>query len=169
MRRRVRGGRVVDLACGHGLTAAIALLIDPSSEVALGVDTRIPASAGPLHASLAARWPRLGGRVALREADLASVSLEKWDSVVSVHACGALTDLVLARAIDARASVAVLPCCQDAETCDSGGLDAWMDVSLAIDSVRAMRLREARYTVHLTAIPSAISPKNRLLIGLPMR
>src|SRR5688500_17153398 len=42
VRRRLRGGRVVDLACGHGLTAAMMLLIDDESEAALAVDERLP-------------------------------------------------------------------------------------------------------------------------------
>ena len=42
VRRRFRGGRVVDLACGHGLLAYILRLLDDSSSVALAVDRRIP-------------------------------------------------------------------------------------------------------------------------------
>ena len=38
IRRKYRGGRVVDLACGHGLLAHIMLLLDDSSEKALAVD-----------------------------------------------------------------------------------------------------------------------------------
>jgi len=38
VRRKYRGGRVVDLACGHGLLAHIMLLLDDSSEEALAVD-----------------------------------------------------------------------------------------------------------------------------------
>jgi hypothetical protein len=33
-RRRFRGGRIVDLACGHGLTAWIMLILDSSSGAA---------------------------------------------------------------------------------------------------------------------------------------
>ncbi len=38
VRRKYRGGRVVDLACGHGLLAHIMLLLDDSSAEALAVD-----------------------------------------------------------------------------------------------------------------------------------
>ncbi|HEX5659788.1 MAG TPA: hypothetical protein VFX59_21485, partial [Polyangiales bacterium] len=31
VRRRFRGGRVIDLACGHGLTAFLLMLLDRSS------------------------------------------------------------------------------------------------------------------------------------------
>ena len=59
VRRRFRGGRVVDLACGHGLLAHILLLLDSSSPGALAVDLRIPESAGALAAALEESWPRL--------------------------------------------------------------------------------------------------------------
>src|SRR5689334_2938092 len=63
VRRRFRGGRVVDLACGHGLTAWIMMILDGSSPAALGVDVRIPASARPLHEALAREWPAVAARV----------------------------------------------------------------------------------------------------------
>ncbi len=45
VRRRFRGGRVVDLACGHGLLSSILLLLDDSSPMALGIDRAIAARA----------------------------------------------------------------------------------------------------------------------------
>lgn len=166
VRRRFRGGRVVDLACGHGLTAALLLLIDESSQAALAVDERLPDSAAPLLASLTARWPRLGG-VTLAQGWLDDVPLAPSDVVVSVHACGALTDRVLERAVAARCRVAVLPCCHDRDTCDTGGLDGWMDASLAIDATRVLRLAAQGYRVHTQEIPADITPKNRLLLAEP--
>jgi hypothetical protein len=61
VRRRFRGGRIVDLACGHGLLASILLLLDESTPLALGIDRALPASAAKLQAELEAAWPRLGG------------------------------------------------------------------------------------------------------------
>ena len=43
-RRLFRGGRVVDVAGGHGLLAAIMLLLDDSSPRAIVVDPVVPAS-----------------------------------------------------------------------------------------------------------------------------
>src|SRR2546426_7820939 len=68
VRRRLRGGRVVDLACGHGLLAFALLVIDPRSPCALAVDRRLPPSAARLLAALAAVWPAIAARVELREA-----------------------------------------------------------------------------------------------------
>src|SRR3954465_12307152 len=78
-RRRFRGGRVVDLACGHALIAHLMLLLgepserappahlmllpDDPAETALAVDRRLPASAAPLAAAMTREWPRLAGRI----------------------------------------------------------------------------------------------------------
>jgi hypothetical protein len=43
-----------------------------------------------------------------------------------------------------------------------------MDGPLAVDAVRALRLRQAGYHVWTQTIPPAITPKNRLLIGGPL-
>jgi len=167
VRRRFRGGRVVDLACGHGLLAQLLLLLDDSSPEALAVDQRIPKSAALLQASLGAEWPRLHGRVGCLEADLRTVPLRRGDLVVSAHACGGLTDLILERAVEAGASVAVMPCCHDLRQGDLGGLEGWMEGPLAMDATRAARLRAQGYRVFTQRIPGDITPKNRLLMAEP--
>lgn len=157
----------MDLAAGHGLTASLLLLIDDTSDAAVAVDTRFPKSAALVRDALAGRWPRLAGRVELRAQADYEVALQPTDLVVSVHACGALTDLVLGRAVEAHCRVAVLPCCQDKDTCDTGGLEGWLDVAAAVDATRALRLRERGYRVHTQCIPREITPKNRLLLAEP--
>src|SRR5690606_20249009 len=52
VRRRLRGGRVVDLACGHGLVAHLMLLLDDTSSCAVGADLRLPASASGIAEAL---------------------------------------------------------------------------------------------------------------------
>ncbi|ALC14895.1 putative methyltransferase [Desulfuromonas soudanensis] len=167
VRRRFRGGRVVDMACGHGLLAQILLLLDDTSSAALAVDRRIPKSAATLAAALQADWPRLSGRVTFLEQDIGEIPLTPHDLVVSAHACGGLTDLILARAVATGARVAVLPCCHDLESADTGGLLGWMDGPLAVDATRAARLRARGYRVVTQTIPAEITPKNRLLLAEP--
>ncbi len=165
VRRRFRGGRVVDLACGHGLLAYILLLLDDSSPEALAVDCRIPESAASLATALTARWPRLENRVQFLQKPLEEVALKADDLVVSAHACGSLTDLVLARAAETGARVAVLPCCHDLERCDMGGLRGWLGGPLAVDVVRAAKLTALGYQVFTQKIPGDITPKTRLLMA----
>ena len=167
VRRRFRGRRVVDLACGHGLVAQILLLLDDTSPSAVAVDQRIPKSAAALEAALCQDWPRLQGRVRYLESDLREVPLFGDDLIVSAHACGGLTDLILARAVEAGACVAVLPCCHDLQKADLGGLEGWLDGPLAIDATRAARLRFQGYRVFTQVIPGDITPKNRLLMAQP--
>ncbi len=167
VRRRLRGGRVVDLACGHGLLAHILLLLDDSSGQALAVDRRLPASASKLAAIFVEEWPRLADRVQLVETDLEAVPLAPADLVVSAHACGALSDRILQRALAAGARLALLPCCHDLQGADLGGLQGWLDGPLAMDVLRAERLRQAGYRVHTQTIPGDITPKNRLLLAEP--
>src|SRR4051812_8462436 len=164
-RRRFRGGRVVDLACGHALIAHMMLLLDDTSPSAIAVDTRLPESSGKLASALLEEWPRLAGRVEISQRAMSEVELSSEDIVVSAHACGSLTDEVIAKAIAARAKVVVLPCCHDKTTGDRGGVDGWLDTALAIDVTRAARLRAHGYSVRTQRIPEAITPKNRLLMA----
>jgi hypothetical protein len=167
VRRLFRGGRVIDLGAGHGLLAQMMLLLDDSSATAFAVDKTLPASCARLHDVLAQAWPRLSGRIAFVAGALDDVEILDTDVVVSSHACGALTDLVLDRAAAARARVAVLPCCHNLAVCDAGPLAGWVDGPVAIDIVRAMRLEQRGYRVWTQTIPADITPKNRLLIGAP--
>jgi Methyltransferase domain len=169
VRRLCRGGRVVDLGAGHGLLAQALLLLDDTSPGAIVVDTALPASAATLHQALVRAWPRLAGRVEFIAQPMDDVVLTADDLVVSSHACGRLSDVVIDRASAAGARVAVLPCCHDLGACDTGDLDGWVDGAMAVDIMRAARLRQAGYRVWTLSIPAAITPKNRLLIGQPER
>lgn len=167
VRRRMKGGRVIDLACGHGLIAHLMVLLDPKSENAVAVDRRIPPCAHAVAAAMTERFPQLTDRIQLVEGEIEDVDIRAEDVVVAAHACGGLTDRVLTRAIDKNARVAVLPCCHSFGKQDSGGLNGWLETSLAIDVVRAARLRDAGYDVHTQTIPHEITEKNRLLFGVP--
>lgn len=167
VRRLFRGGRIVDLAAGHGLLAQLLLILDDTSPCAVAADAAVPPSAATLHQALVERWPRLAGRVTFVANQLDAVEILPSDIVVSIHACGALTDVVLQRAAAARARVAVLPCCHDVDVSDTGALSGWMDDALAIDVVRVRSLATQGYRVWTQRIPQDITPKNRLLIGAP--
>jgi hypothetical protein len=166
VRRRFRGGRVVDVAGGHGLLAFSMLLLDRTSSVAVVVDPVPPATATTLRAALQAAWPDLP-RVIRTSSTLDAFPLAADDVVVSCHACGDLSDDVLDAAADVGARVAVMPCCHDLESGRHAPLDGWMDAALAIDARRALTLERRGYSVWTAAIPAAITPKHRLLMGAP--
>ena len=166
-RRLFRGGRVVDLGGGHGLLAHVMLILDDSSPAAVVVDKASPPCAEAVSAALVRAWPRLADRVSRVTADLDAVVIHSDDVVVASHACGRLTDVAIEKAAASGARLAVLPCCHDVAACDTAGLEGWMDDALAIDAVRAVRLRERGYRVWTQAIPGDITPKNRLLLAAP--
>jgi hypothetical protein len=167
VRRRLTGRRIVDVAGGHGLLGQVLWLLDQSSPAVVAVDPAVPPSAATLHAALVHEWPLLAERTQFVKTNLSEVLLSQNDLVVSCHACGALTDQVLAAAVAARAAVAVMPCCHEAATSPTGGLTGWMDEALAIDVVRAISLSQAGYDVTTVQIPAAITPKHRVLVGVP--
>jgi hypothetical protein len=169
VRRRFRGGRIVDVCAGHGLLGHIMLILDNSSNKALLVDRTFPPSATTLNEELTRDWPWLEGRVIHRTAPLEAVVLAEDDVVVSIHACGALTDRVIAATVAAGARLAVLPCCHDVGAADTSDLTGWMTGPLAVDVTRAMRLRERGWKVWTQTIPAAITPQNRLLVAMPGR
>ena len=167
VRRLFRGGRVVDMCGGHGLLAAIMMILDDSSPEAVVVDTKLPVSSRAVRDAIVAQWPRLADRLQFLPLQIDDVRMASTDVVVSIHACGTLTDRIIARAAAARARVAVLPCCHDFAVCDAGDLSGWVDTALAIDITRAAFLRQEGYRVWTQTIPEGITSKNRLLIGAP--
>ena len=157
-----RGGRVVDLCAGFGLLAQFLALLDPGAH-ALAVDAWLPANHLKVHGAVADAFPHLRGRVQFVAAKLQTIALGPHDIVVSAHACGALTDDVLVRAHAAGARVAVLPCCH--ATRFRADLAHETDRAAAVDALRCADLRDRGYAVWTEAIPTCVSPKNRLLFG----
>ena len=109
--------RVLDMAAGHGLLAHLLLILNPRCRSAVCVDRRQPHSFDRLSASLAGEWPHIIGRIRFVRARVEGAVPSPDTLLVSVHACGGLTDLVLKMAVDGSAPVAVVPCChaRDAE------------------------------------------------------
>ncbi len=165
VRRRYRGGRILDLACGHGLLAHIMLILDDSSKQALAVDRKLPLNAVKLSNSLVATWPRLNNRIIYQQMPVEEIAVHPDDLVVSAHACGSLTDLIIAKAVAQHAKVAVLPCCHNLKESPTDGLEGWMDKTLAVDTARAVSLKAKGYRIVTQKIPGDITPKNRLLMG----
>lgn len=166
----LRGRRVVELACGFGLVATALLLrahVEDGDAVdtlaAAAVDVRLPQNHERVHEAVLAAFPWLSGRQAFVTQRLEDFSLGSDDVVVSAHACGGLSDAVLARAVDVGAAVAVLPCCHQWRFRDD--LRDVVDKAKAIDDARAAVLAERGYDVVVTSIPHEVSHKNRLIIG----
>jgi hypothetical protein len=139
------------------------LLLDDTSSGAVAVDVKLPANHGRVADAVVGAFPRLAGRVGFQQGRLEDVPLRADDVVVSAHACGPLTDRILARAVDAGARVAVLPCCH--RTRVRADLAPFGDVALAIDRERIATLRSRGQRVWPLGIPPEISPHHRLILA----
>ena len=198
---RLRGGdlsssaattetRVADLAGGHGFLALALLVLNPALRSAVVVDRRKPESHERLVSSLAKAFPklRLHARVRFVEASVAEAETQNATRVVfaAVHACGDLSDAVLALAVAARAPVALVPCChrglgsarrlakrldevmprgetKENETKEETKRN--VSPSVAVDVARLETLRRAGYDVAAATLPREITPQNRVILG----
>jgi len=168
-RRRVRSPLMADLCCGHGLTGLIFAALEPKVERVFLLDRRKPAKAHLLLEAVAEAAPAVVDKVTWVEAPIegAAQQLPAQTSIVAVHACGTRTD----RAIDAAVAVespalALMPCCyhQTAKQAPKA-LRTALGANIATDVARTYRLEEAGWAVAWAAIPRAITPMNRVLIG----
>lgn len=157
--------RVVDLCCGYGLLAQVMLVMDDALKEAVAVDVKLPQNHIKVHEAVARVFPSVRDRMRFIQTPLHALAISPADLVVSAHACGGLSDDVLARAADAGARAAVLPCCHHSRR--RTDLAALADPTLAMDEERVATLRARGYRAALLSIPKDVSPKNRLVIGAP--
>jgi hypothetical protein len=91
------------------------------------------------------------------------------NAVVGIHACNYLTDVILDAAVEAAVPFALMPCCHADR---SGALKQAASVvgaplAAAVDIARMGSLLERGCTCHMFSIPAAITPVNRILLGIP--
>jgi SAM-dependent methyltransferase len=101
---------VFDMGCGKGyLTFAACELLGDNADV-VGVESR-----GELvdFCNKTASELGLAPRLSFRKGSIAGIEIEGADILIALHACDTATDDALAKAIGARAALAVVaPCCQ---------------------------------------------------------
>ena len=81
--------------------------------------------------------------------------------------CRGLTDMIIAAAAEADArSVALMPCCYKSTAADApDALRVALGVPLAADVHRTYQLEQLGYTVQWSAIPTSITPMNRIILA----
>lgn len=182
-RTNATGTRVLDLAGGHGFLALCLLILNSRLRSAVVVDRRKPDSHERLVSALVTSLGpehRLHARVRFVEASILDASPDENTLLVSVHACGGLSDVILNFAANAGAPVAVVPCCHsglfsarqlarrlDGANPAEGSVP--MDPSTAMDVARLELLRRAGHDVDARLIPRTITPKNRVILGAAPR
>ena len=94
-------------------------------------------------------------------------ALPRGCAIVGVHGCRDLTDKIIAAAADADArAVALMPCCYKSTAADAPeALRLSLGVPLAADVHRTYVLEQLGFTVKWSAIPTCISPMNRIILA----
>lgn len=170
VRRHVRAPRVVDLCCGHGFTGMLFALLERRVERVTLVDRARPGSHDAILEAVArvGPWVRAKVRFVERELRDAKDLVAPGASVLAVHACGARTDRALDLALAARGAVAVMPCCASRRAYEgSSALLQALGVATTHDVARTLRLESAGYRVAWKHVPPEITPRNRILLGVP--
>jgi len=168
-RRRVRSRVMADLCCGHGLTGLLFAALEPKVERVVLLDRRKPPKADLLLEAIVEAAPAAREKVAWVEAPVqrAADHLPPGASIVAGHACGTRTDRAIDAAVAVEApSLALVPCCYDQTAKQAPkALRGALGAQIATDVARTYRLEDAGWSVAWAAIPRAITPMNRVLIG----
>jgi len=179
----------LDIACGHGLTGmllaayvradrlAAVYLIDPYTPTRSEELTAIFAEMSPQASSRVMRIPtRLGAWIErVQEDPVLDGQRFFW---MGCHACGELTDAIIAVAIRRREPFLVMPCCpnrrwkgtwpRDLFRPVRADLSALPDLGMAMDLTRLGRAQSADYRTMMRLIDVEITPHNRVLYGEPI-
>lgn len=184
--------RVADLAAGHGLLGWCLLLLDQEDSepsvaprTVICLDRRMPPSADALADAILGEWPALEGRWTFVEAHMSRAVPDRSCLLASVHACGSLSDQVVAMAIESGAPVGLVPCCHSSKQFEPhsilrGGDEpkvasllrptegvAGASLEQVQDRLRAMALREAGFRVRTESVPSELTDKNTVILAEP--
>lgn len=167
-RKRVRSPDVADLCCGHGLVGLLFAAERTVDRVTL-IDRARPDAFDAVFDGVCAVFPQVREKVRFVEAAVedAADHLAPGSAVLAVHACGVATDRCLdaALAVQARA-IAAMGCCYNQTASDAPPvLRKVLGRETMTDVHRTYRLDAAGYDVDWAAIPSAITPMNRIVVA----
>jgi hypothetical protein len=162
---------LVDVAGGHGLVGAlVAIHKYKDFEHVIVRDRRKPKAFDEVVAAAVEVAPWVEGRIVYEQGDVGGkhhVPLPAGCSVVGVHACNKLTDYIIEAAAEADArSLALMPCCYARTATEvPRGLRHALGVALAADVHRTYEMERLGWSVAWKAIPSSITPMNRILLA----
>lgn len=170
VRRRIRAPQMADLCCGHGLVGLLFAAMERCVERVVLMDSNRSRSANAVFEGVTATAPWIEDKVrwiACEAGEMAS-RLTHGTSITAIHACGSLTDdcIEIARSLGSR--FAVMPCCYGPKHHRGPEvLERMLDPQLVVDIDRTYRLESQGYSVDWQFIPRVITPRNRILIGMP--
>jgi len=156
---------MADLAAGHGLLAWCLLLLDEvdshsiprqrPDRTLICIDRRKPLSADVIARATIEQYPQLEERWTYIESDLTAVVPDPSCVLVSVHACGTLSDLIISMSLSSMAPLALVPCCHTINQ-DHMGYRPHKLSKLTADDVaqRVIEEREKQREHHQPSLPS---------------
>lgn len=193
----------MDVAAGHGLLAWALLLLSDEEErnsnnndnasieqhqqplTVFCLDVQMPPSAELIHASMINQWPHLQDRFDYVEARLEQLVPHPSCLLASVHACGILSDVLVATAAEHQMPLALVPCCHSRkrklleDAASPFAKREYEDILNAkerlpnladlLDEARMTALENAGCDVMEVFIPEIFTGKNRLIMGRPSR
>ena len=168
VRRRVRAPQVADVCAGHGLAGLLFAVFEPMVERVTIVDRKKPASHAVVLDAVASVAPWAPAKVRYLEIPLSQAAneLRAGTSVTAVHACGVRTDRAIDLAVELDGNIAAMPCCYAKTAPDAPkAVRRALGRQLTTDIHRTYRLERAGYQVDWSAIPEAITPMNRVIVG----
>ena len=171
-RKYMRSPVIVDLCCGHGLAGILYAAIVRNTEQVFLCDRRRPEHFEHVWRATTKAAPWIEDKVTFVTGKIQKTraSLPARAAVLGVHACGRVTDLCLDIATTLGGPVAVMPCCRDHSMSRApAGLSSALGPDVAYDVDRTYALEAKGYRVRWRDIPAAITPMNRVLIGVPRR
>lgn len=169
VRKGAKAPVVADLCGGHGLTGLLFAALERKVDKVIILDISQPLAFERLLGAVSEICPWVADKVEYVQSSVKSPStyLPKGCSVVAIHACRDLTDHSIKKALEADARyIAVMPCCygQPAKAVPDAAVGA-IGRGLAEDIHRTYTLEKAGYAVRWAAIPSMVTPRNRVLIS----
>lgn len=169
VRRRIRTQTVVDLCAGHGMVGLLFAAFERSVQQVVLLDQRQPERFVRVLAAVNEVAPWTKDKVTYIESTLSEADrhIPQGAGVVAVHACGVRTDRCIELAAAKGCAVAVMPCCyaQTARRAPRALREA-LGAILTTDIDRTYRMEQAGYAVDWSEIPAAITPMNRVLLGI---
>ncbi len=167
VRKRIRRETVVDLCAGHGLAGLIFALCEPTVQRVILIDERKPESFDRIFAAFTSIAPWVKDKVTYTTQSLHEpFTLPHFASLLSVHACGPLTDRCLEIARLSQAPIAAMPCCYGkAHQARIPSLARIFGRETNIDISRSYLMANEGYQVDWSSIAKEITPMNRIVIA----
>ena len=165
-------GTLYDLAGGHGLIGSLfAIFMFEHFSRVIVRDPKKPKAFDAVVAAAVEVAPWVAGRISFEQAKVGPKEAQRLRphgcAVVCVHGCRGLTDKIIAASAEADArSLALMPCCYSTTAADAPeALRLALGIPLAADVHRTYTLEGLGYTVKWAAIPTSISPMNRVIVA----